>query len=159
MPKDCNANFLNEISEVIKLAKQKGNNENKIVLIGSVQTKLIKEAKENGFDLNGYKHNIDVYGVRHSFNKHTNRDKEESRGQVALTDDDIKEAMNIVYSYDKAMFGEKNGQGRDIIKLKKQMPDGYTVYIEEIRTGNKTLTLQSMRKFKNNIGNSNTLSK
>ena len=67
--------------------------------------------------------------------------------------------MNIVYNYDKAMFGEKNGQGRDIIKLKKQMPDGYTIYIEEIRTGNKTLTLQSMRKFKNNVGNSNTLSK
>ena len=31
------------------------------------------------------------------------------------------------------------------------------IYIEEIRTGRETLTLQTMRKFKNNVGNSNTL--
>lgn len=128
-----------------------------MVTIGVVQAKLVKEAQENGFDLTGYKHNIDVYGIRHCFNEHANKDKEEPRGQVAITDNDIKEALNIIYSYDKAEFGEKNNQGKDIIKLRKQLPDGYIIYIEEIRTGNKTLTLQTMRKFKNNVGNSNTL--
>ena len=157
LPNGVNSNYIEEIIPVIELAKQKKDNSNRVVFIGPVQSKLIEEAKENGFDLTGYKHNIDVYGIRHSFNEHANKDKEESRGQVPITDEDIKEALNIVYSYDKAEFGEKNDQGRDIIKLRKQLSDGYMIYIEEIRTGRETLTLQTIRKFKNNVGNSNTL--
>lgn len=96
-----------------------------------------------------YKHNIDLYSIKHSLNKHSNKDREEPRGQVPISESDIIQAQDIVYNYDKIEFGEKNLQGRDIIKLYKQMSDGYLLYIEEIRTGRKTLTLNTMRKYKN----------
>lgn len=151
-----NPNFEQEIDETIKKAKS-NDNSNSIVTIGDVDKKLIDEAKKQGLDLTGYKHNIDVYGIKHSFKEHSNQDKEQARGQVPLTDDDIKKAKDYVYNYDNSSFGEKNDQGRDIIKLWKQMPDGYVLYIEEVRTGRHTLTLNSMRKYKNKIGASNTL--
>ncbi len=156
LPRGVNPNFAEDIEAVIEHSKSKENS-NKIAIIGPVQKRLIDEAKTNGFNLEGYNHNVDVYSVKHSFNKHSNKVKEEARGQIAITDEDIKQAQNIVYSYDKAIWGEKNDQGRDIIKLLKQMPDGYLFYIEEIRTGRHTLTLNTMRKYKNKVGNSNTL--
>lgn len=156
LPKGANKNFVKDIEEVIAHSKS-NNNSNKIIVIGPVQKMLIEDARNNNLDIRGYSHNIDVYGVKHSLNEHGNETKEELRGQIAITEDDIKQAQNIVYSYDKATFGEKNNQGRDIIKLYKQMPDGCVLYIEEIRTGRHTLTLNAMRKYKNNVGNSNTL--
>lgn len=156
LPKGFNENFPTEIEKVLEKAKS-SDNTNEIALIGSVQNKLIKEAANQGFDIDGYRHNIDVYSVRHSLNEHSNIDKEAPRGQIALTDNDIRKAAEYVYTYDKSEFGEKNDQGRDIIKLWKYTDDGYVLYIEEIRTKRKTLTLNAMRKYKNKIGNSNTL--
>lgn len=153
---EVNQNFEQEIDETIKKAKS-NDNSNSIVTIGNVDKKLIDEAKKQGLDLTGYKHNIDVYGIKHSFKNHSDKEKENNRGQIPITDEDIKKAKEYVYSYDNSSFGEKNDQGRDIIKLWKQMPDGYVLYIEEVRTGKHTLTLNSMRKYKNKIGASNTL--
>jgi len=116
--------------------------------VGDIDDRLINEAKENGYNLEGYKHNIDTYGVKHTLKNHGNKDKEEKRGQIAVTKRDIEQIPDIVYNYDSVKFGEKNKIGREILVFSKKMSDGTTVYVEEIRTGNKELTLNSMRKHK-----------
>lgn len=143
-----NPDFEKEIEELIKKAKKAENN-NSIAIIGNVTAKLIDEAQEFGLNLKGYRHNIDIYGIKHSFKRHGNKEKEALQGQLPITDEDIKNANQYVYNYDSSSFGEKNEQGRDIIKFYKQMSDGYILYISEVRTKRHTLTLNSIRKYKN----------
>ena len=143
-----NSNFETEIEKVIQQTKEPENN-NLIVVIGEVSERLVLDAQKYGLNLSGYRHNIDIYGIKHSLKRHGNKDKEKLHGQLPITGEDIKNAKEYVYNYDEASFGEKNEQGRDIIKLYKQMSDGYLLYIEEVRTGRHTLTLNSMRKYKN----------
>ncbi len=143
-----NPDFEKEIDITIKKAAEPQNN-NSVVIIGDINEKLINEAQKHGINLAGYRHNIDIYGIKHSLKRHGNKDREKLQGQLPITAKDIKNAMEYVYKYNSCSFGEKNEQGRDIIKLYKQMPDGYMLYIEEIRTKRHTLTLNSMRKYKN----------
>jgi hypothetical protein len=144
---DVNQEFEKEVEEIFEKIIS-GSNENKKVEIGDIDDKLIQEGKDNNFDLSGYKHNIDVYGVRHTLKNHGNKEKEEKRGQLAITMNDIKKIPDIIYNYDKVEFSGKNKIGRETITFTKKMNDGTTVYIEEIRSGNKELTLNTMRKRK-----------
>ena len=139
-----NENFKQEVESVIEKAKNNPN-ERASVDVGDVSSKLTKDAKEQGYDISGYKHNVDVCGVRHAFNKHS-KPTEYKRGQIPLDDDDIKAIPEILYNYDEVIFGEKTRKGVDLIKYKKQMPDNTTFYVEEIRTGKKTLTTKTMYK-------------
>lgn len=143
-----NPHFEKEIDDLIEKAKE-AENYNSIVIIGDVAARLISEAQKFGLNLNGYRHNIDVYGIKHSFKRHGNKEKEALHGQLPITDEDIKNTNQYVYNYDSSSFGEKNEQGRDIIKFYKQMPDGCILYISEVRTRRHTLTLNSIRKYKN----------
>lgn len=139
-----NENFKQEVESVIEKAKDNPN-ERASVDVGDVSSKLTKDAKEQGYDISGYKHNVDVCGVRHAFNKH-GKPTEYKRGQIPLDDDDIKAIPEILYNYDEVIFGEKTRKGVDLIKYKKQMPDNTTFYVEEIRTGKKTLTTKTIYK-------------
>ena len=139
-----NENFKQEVESVIEKAKNNPN-ERASVDVGDVSSKLTKDAKEQGYDISGYKHDVDVCGVRHAFNKH-GKPTEYKRGQIPLDDDDIKAIPEILYNYDEVIFGEKTRKGVDLIKYKKQMPDNTTFYVEEIRTGKKTLTTKTMYK-------------
>ncbi len=142
-----NPDFEKEIGILIKKATEPDNN-NSIVTIGAASERLVNEAKKNGLNLTGYRHNIDIYGIKHSFKRHGNKDKEELLGQIPITEKDMKNAPEYVYNYDSCSFGEKNEQGRDIIKFYKQVQDGCILYIAEIRTRRHTLTLNSIRKHK-----------
>ena len=142
-----NPDFEKELEEAIKRASNFAN-DNFVTVIGNVDNRLIEEAKKHGLNLSGYRHNIDVYGIKHSFKRHGNKDSEKLHGQLPITDNDIKNAKVYVYNYDKCSFGEKNNQGRGIIKFYKYMQDGCVLYIAEVRTGRHTLTLNSMRKYK-----------
>jgi len=139
-----NENYKKEVESVIEKAKNNPN-ERESVNIGEVSQKLTDEAKKNGYDLTGYKHNVDVSGVRHAFNKH-GKSSEYKRGQIPLDDNDIKKIPDVLYDYDEVIFGEKTRKGVDLIKYRKEMPDNTTFYVEEIRTGKKTLTTKSMYK-------------
>ena len=143
----CSVDKEKEIESVIDKALNNPNNYEKVD-IGEVSDKLKDEASKAGFDLSGYVHNIDVSGVRHAFLHHGDKKKEEKRGQIAITDDDIKKIPQIVKEYDTVDFGGTNSIGRDIIKYSKKFDDGTTFYVEEIRTGRKRLTIQTMYKNK-----------
>jgi putative DNA methylase len=116
--------------------------------IGELSEKEIQQIKEaTGFDLSGYTRTMYSYGVNHAIKKHGNPKKEESRGQIAITDDDFELIPQIVANPDSIEFGEKNDLGNDLIKYAKVIGN-QLFYVEEIRNGRKEIVLQTLYKRK-----------
>lgn len=139
-----NKNYEEDVVKAIEQAKNSPNDKLK-VSIGSVSSKLASEAHKNGFDVEGYTHDVDVSGIRHTFKQHGGN-QEYKRGQIPINDEDIKKIPDVIYNFDKVTFGTKDSKGTDIITYEKRMDDGDVFYLEEIRTGRKTLTLKTMYK-------------
>ncbi len=116
--------------------------------IGNVSYKLISDAKNNEVHLSSeYYHNIDVSGARHSLIHHGKSGKLEKRGiQVPVYDEDFKLIPKIIYYYDSISFGETDSKNTPLIKYVKVFSDIVIYYVEEIRTGKKTLTIKTMYK-------------
>lgn len=150
---DINPDYDKELQEIIEKAKTKPNEHYKII-IGKVSKNLEKKAKEKNIDIQNYNHNLDVSGTRHTFKQHGNREKEKLRGQIKIDDNDFKKIPEIIYSPNEIIFGEKDNKNTPLIKYVKKFDDGTIYYIEEIRTRQKTLTIKTMWKQKNNADNS-----
>ena len=116
--------------------------------IGELSEQEIIQIKEaTGFDLSGYKRTMYSYGVNHAIKKHGNPKTEESRGQVAITEEDFELIPQIVANPDSIEFGEKNDLGNDLIKYSKTIGN-QLFYVEEIRNGRKEVVLQTLYKRK-----------
>lgn len=152
---DINPNYQQELKQVIDKAKNNPNERQKLI-IGTVTKELEEKARKNGFDISGYQHDLDVSGTRHAIKEHSNPKTEDLRGQIAITDDDFKKIPDVIYSYDDVSFGETDTKNTPLIKYSKKFDDGPIIYVEEIRTRQKTLTIKSMWKHKNNADNSCT---
>ena len=74
---------------------------------------------ETGFDLSGYSHVLDNYGVRHTLKKHGNETVEEKRGQIAVTLADFPIIPRITDDPDRVFADGKNKVGRDVIVFAK----------------------------------------
>lgn len=142
-----NPNYKEELKQVIEKAKKNPNERQKLV-IGKVSDKLQEKAKENGFNISGYSHDLDVSGTRHAIKGHSNEKTEEKRGQIGLTDKDFEQIPDIIYNFDNVTFGEEDSKGTPLVKYQKTFQDGTTIYIEEIRSRQKTLTIKTMYKTK-----------
>lgn len=142
-----NPNYKTDLQQVIKKAKENPTLQQK-VNIGKVSSKLQKVAKENGIDIAGYSHNLDVSGTRHAIKSHSNEKLEEKRGQIAITDEDFERIPDVIYNYDNVSFGEEDSKGTPLVKYEKTFQDGTTIYVEEIRSRQKTLTIKTMYKIK-----------
>ena len=151
---EINPNYKEELKQVIEKAKNNPTEHQKLV-IGTVSKDLEKKAKENGLDISGYQHDLDVSGTRHAIKEHGQPKTEEPRGQIAITDGDFEKIPEVIYSYDDVSFTGKNKIGRETITYKKSFDDGTIMYVEEIRDKRKTLTINTMYKYKN-TGNPRT---
>ena len=150
-----NPNLSQDIEELVS-ELEKDKNVSDWREIGKVSNTLSNLARQNiNMDLAEYNHNIDTSSINHIFKNHGDVAKEERRGQIAVTKDDLKNIPNIVYNWDFIAFGGKNKHNQDVIIYGKNMPDGSSVYIEEIRTGRKTLTTNTLIKYKTGV-NSNS---
>lgn len=149
-----NPNYKEELKQVIDKAKNNPTEHQKLV-IGTVSKDLEEKAKENGFDIAGYQHDLDVSGTRHAIKEHGQPKTEEPRGQIAITDEDFEKIPEVIYGYDDVSFTGKNKIGRETITYKKTFDDGTIMYVEEIRDKRKTLTINTMYKYKN-TGNPRT---
>jgi hypothetical protein len=98
-------------------------------------------------DVGGFEHSMDSSAVRHARNEHGDARKEAARGQIAITDDDLRTAPQVIFAADRYVLGAKDRQGNDLVGYVKQMPDGTVLYVEEVRTGRKTLAFKSIRKY------------
>ncbi len=149
-----NPNYKEELKQVIEKAKNNPTEHQKLV-IGKVSPELEEKAKENGFDISGYQHDLDVSGTRHAIKEHGQPKTEEPRGQIAITDGDFEKIPEVIYGYDDVSFTGKNKIGRETITYKKAFDDGTIMYVEEIRNKRKTLTINTLYKYKN-TGNPRT---
>lgn len=149
-----NPNYKEELKQVIDKAKNNPTEHQKLV-IGKVSPELEEKAKENGFDISGYQHDLDVSGTRHAIKEHGQPKTEEPRGQIAITDGDFEKIPEVIYGYDDVSFTGKNKIGRETITYKKAFDDGTIMYVEEIRNKRKTLTINTLYKYKN-TGNPRT---
>ncbi len=137
---------INNIRTIVEASKQPGHAKEKAT-IAPAESWLVDEAKEHGLDLAGHSHVIDGSAVRHVVNRHGNDQIETSRGQIAVTDEDFERIPELISSPDAVVFGTKTRGKRDQIGYIKQLEDGSTLYLEEVRTGKKELAAVSMRKY------------
>ena len=145
-----NPHFEQEIKQLF----EKSPNQMQQIIVGKVSPSLINIASKNGLDISDYRHSVDNSAMRHIINRHGNKEQESARGQIAITSEDFKAIPSIIYNPDFVAFGGKNRNGKDIIIYGKNMPDGSSIYIEEVRTGKKTLATNSMRKYKSGVDSS-----
>lgn len=115
----------------------------KPVEIGKVSEKTAKEIKNLGFDVAGYSHNLDFSGVRHAIKRH-GQGNEKDKNQMPVIESDFLKIPEILETYDKVSYGGKSKIGKDVLKYEKEYSDGTRFYVEEIRTGKKTLTIETM---------------
>jgi hypothetical protein len=122
----------------------------------TVRFKIGDVTKENaamvraatGLDISGYVREIDNSAIRHAFNQH-GPSKETRGGQVPITAEDMAMIPEIVRNPDGIRHGGKSKIGRDVIVYKKNV-GAMMFYVEEVRTGRKTVALQTFYKYPSN---------
>ncbi|MFN3856533.1 MAG: hypothetical protein ACK4RV_02205 [Caulobacter sp.] len=135
-----------EIAKVIEDAAAPGPHKAKANL-GEVSDWLVKQGQEAGVNLAGFTHRIDSSAVNHIIKQHGDAAREERRGQVGITEEDILSIPTILAAPDQVVFGAKNNRGQDLVAFVKTLPDGHVLYVEEVRVGRKDLATATMRKF------------
>jgi hypothetical protein len=121
-------------------------NENRKIDIAPVPDWKVK-AVADAVAIDGYRHQVDTYSIRHTLRQHGDSVRELKSGQLRITKDDILSIPETVLSPDSIAYGVKNGRGQDLIASVKRMPDGTLLLVEEARTGRKTLSMASVRKY------------
>ncbi|NJL06854.1 MAG: hypothetical protein HC900_00260 [Methylacidiphilales bacterium] len=140
--------IVQNIRDLISFAKSAVRHVVRKVTLGEVSPALASTLKQAaGLDVSGYHHDVDADAMRHIMRKHGDSATEERRGQIAITDDDFVKIPTIIAGADYIVTGAKNTRGQDIVGYIKRMEDGAVLYLEEVRTGRKTLSTLSMRKY------------
>jgi hypothetical protein len=142
-----NQEYLHQkIKTLISLAKSDSNT-NQYIEIEGYYHLLSQMGEELGVDLSDYSFQIDMYAIRHIFKEHSNPQKEEGRGQVVVTEDDIILILEVLEDPDLFFYDGKSRLGKDIFVFQKQIGNRYVI-IKEVREGKKRIALHSMRIFK-----------
>ena len=139
------ASVYEKIDSIIEIAKSNDNKKAEITL-GNVGNDFIENAKMHNLDIADYAHTIDSYSIRHILREHGNALKEKKRGNVALTENDIKQIPKILQSPDYIIYGAKTKQNLDSVIFVRNNNDGSSIFIEEVRTKQKTLATKTMYK-------------
>ncbi len=135
-----------QIQALIDLAKT-DSNKNEIMTFEGHTEILEQMSNQFGKDLSDHTFQVDMYAIRHIFKEHSDTKKEESRGQVAIKDQDILLIFEVLSNPDLFFYDGKSRLGKDIFVFQKLIDNRYVV-IKEIREGKKKIALHSMRIFK-----------
>lgn len=148
---------ISTIKQLIEIAKTvKGRVVRRIVDI--VTDRQIQDLKKKGLDIDpSYVHSIENSSINHSESRHGG--KSTPRGNyVALTESDYELIPDILNDYDSIdVSSNKNKVGNTVIEYEKELPDGTIMYLEEVRTGRKSLALQTIYKIKKGTDSSDGL--
>jgi hypothetical protein len=138
------------INTLIDHAEIPGHN-HETVKIAPASEWLVDRAREHGLDIDGMRHTADTAAIRHARSQHGDEKSEKRRGQLPVREQDLRAIPAVLLVPDQVVFGLKNARGQDQIAYVKRLPDGTTLYIEEVRTGKKALAMASMRRFPGTI--------
>lgn len=105
-----------------------------------------------------YNHIIDRSSINHVIRKHSDKESEDNRGQIAITEQDFERIPEILNNPDDIVGGSQTKAGLEAITYIKEIEDGSFIYLEEVRTGKKELCLTTMRKMKGKTGLDSSLS-
>jgi valyl-tRNA synthetase len=141
---------MNELNELLKLAKTEGENKNKVMILGEIPAEMANLLSEqSGLSIDSYKYSIDVYAIKHIIKNHSIPEIETPKGQIAVTDKDFTLILEVLENPDVVFYDGKNKLGKDVFQFQKMIEDKYVI-IKEVRTGKKQLALNSMRIIKKN---------
>jgi hypothetical protein len=129
------------------------------ITIGKAEKWLVDMAKEAGFDIDGFEHEVTSHFINHALKSHGNRKKESGRGQIALTENDFDKISELLKNPDYIVFGVKT-KGKNIISYSKKFSDNTTLYFEEILDSKRkhSLLSRTMFKRKNDLNSKQLLS-
>lgn len=137
-----NTGKIDAIEDLVNIALSRKDGNNAYAEIGEVTANVAEMVKQaTGIDVTGFVHAVDESAIRHVFEKHGNEKKEASRGQVAVTNNDIANLANIVMSPDKIEQGDEE----NTIEVSKRVGSEVLV-VQEIRARRKKLALKTMWK-------------
>ena len=116
-------------------------------VISDVSVKLVEDLRQRGVVVDvTWKHTLDNSAIRHTIRIHGS-EKEALRGQIPVSEEDLLLIPDIVQNYDSIRI-EKNRREQDVIIYSKEMIDGITYYVEEVRQGRRELAASTMYKRK-----------
>ena len=101
-----------------------------------------------GLEVSGHVHAVDNYALRHIHKEHGDKEREEPRGQVAVTREDIAALPETIGKADTIEHAGRTKLGRDGIRYTRKTA-ATTVVVEEVRTKARQLVPVSVVKFKN----------
>ena len=108
---------------------------------GVVKDSISKKIKMiTGIDVSGRKHDI-----RHMLKEHGNPAVESKKGQIAITEKDIKKIPDIISNPTNITTGTDNRLGKTIRYIKKYN-DNSTTVVEVVPSNSKSLIIKTMWK-------------
>jgi hypothetical protein len=110
----------------------------RVTLTVTISEEIINLIKPLGIDISHFEHELDNYGIKHSLDRH-------GKDSLPVTKDDFYKIPEILSSPDQVTYVGTSGIGTHLIEYRKAF-NGTTYYLEEIRTGRKTLSLKTLYK-------------
>lgn len=109
----------------------------------NIDDELMSLAAKHGIDLTGYKHVIETSGVQHSEKRHG----QESNDRTPLSFEDYLLVPYIIKNRDNVSISTSlTRQRQSTVLIYEKQIDHLFYYVEEIRTGKKSLAFQTMYK-------------
>lgn len=127
-------------------------NSRKNTFLGTVSEKVAKKVKSLlGLDVSGRKHMLSDYDIRHIIKQHGNPEIEKSKGQIAITFEDIEKIPDIINNYDNLTKGSPNKnvftkQMQDSIRYSKQYENNILYVVEVVPDESGVLNVKTMWK-------------
>lgn len=120
------------------------------IILGQPGNALVENAAENGVDIRGFSHSIDNFFINHALNNHGNEETEKSRGNIPISNEDIKKIPDILQSPDYIIYGGRTKTGNKAIVFAKNI-NSSAVFEEEVRNGKMRLAAQTLYKLPRTI--------
>ncbi len=119
--------------------------------LGTVDNKIAEFIQKTvRLDMKEFTHGVDNYALHHTLRKH-------KYDQIPLVPEDFTKIDIILKNPNTIRYEGKTKQGLHAFKYTKRLNDTIYYYVEEVRTGNRTLHLKTMYKTKTPSGASNAL--
>ncbi len=144
------ANSKDDVINFIETAKNVPNNLK--LYFGKVSDKVSSKIKNIlGINTDNYNISLKSDTVKHIFKEHGDTEKENLRGQLQITDDDILNIANVINNYDDVHSSGISNENKPSITFEKNI-NGNTVVVTYVSDKHHNLEVQTMYKFKNNKG-------
>ena len=114
--------------------------------LGKVNIKVSKQINSLlGINVNQRNHILLDNDIRHMLNNHGNKKRENSKNQIAITKEDIKNIPQIINNPDLIIKGSPNKEGASIRYI-KTLSNAITYIVEIVPQKSKYLKIKTMWK-------------